>query len=152
LPEAIQQANLKPPALFVVGPTAALAESLDWFASRPLLGRRVLMVHPEPAFAESLDLGGAELVVVPIPITPAAQLVMRALPLTDCILLHAHDVEVMEEERAGPGWGPDVVAWCLTARAAERAHQLGWQRVQRLDPHMSAPELIRAMTRRTNRD
>jgi uroporphyrinogen III methyltransferase/synthase len=145
LPEAVAQAKLGPPALFVIGPTVALAESLDWLARGPLAGRRVLMVGPQDARAESLDMGGAEVVVVPEPLTPAAHLVVGALPVTDCILRHARDAEILDEERDGPGWSSEVVAWCLGDEASERARQLGWQNVEHLDPSISTHDLVETM-------
>jgi uroporphyrin-III C-methyltransferase/precorrin-2 dehydrogenase/sirohydrochlorin ferrochelatase len=147
LPEAAAHAELGPPALFIIGPTVALAESLDWLARGPLAGRRVLMVGPPDERAETLDLGGAEVVVVPEPLTPAAQLVIGALPVTDCILRHPHDAEILDEERDGPGWSPRVVTWCLGPEASERARLLGWQNVEQLDRSISAEQLAEAMGR-----
>lgn len=148
LPDAAAQAKLEPPALFVIGPTVALAGSLDWLARSPLAGRRVLVVGPPDARAECLDLGGAEVVVVPEPLTPAAHLVVGALPLTDCILRHAHDADLLDEERGGPAWSPRVVTWCLSHEARERARRLGWQDLELLDPLISDQQLVEAMHHR----
>ena len=145
LPQAVAEAGLGPPALFVIGPTVRHAERLDWFSQRPLLGRRVVMFAPQAAIAEKLELSGAELVQLPLSITPAAKLVLGVLPLTDCVLQNPHEVEVLDEERDGTGWGREVVAWCLHPEAARRAHGLGWKRVVQLDPPVSPEQLVTAM-------
>jgi uroporphyrin-III C-methyltransferase len=132
LPEAVEKAGLHPPGLFVIGPTVRHASILDWFTKLPLFGLRLVMVAPAGELGEALELGGAKVVEVPMSVTPAARAVMGAQALTACIFKDADEVDALDEERDGPGWGPKVVAWCLTAQAADRARQLGWARVEEL--------------------
>jgi uroporphyrin-III C-methyltransferase/precorrin-2 dehydrogenase/sirohydrochlorin ferrochelatase len=148
LADAVARAGLQAPALFVIGPTVRHAPVLDWFGSRPLRGRRVVMTCAPVALSEQLELAGAELVVVPIPLTPAAELVMGALPLTDCILQEPHEAEVLDEARDGLGWNPQVLTWALTARTAARARQLGWKGVHELEPPVAAERLVALMLER----
>ncbi len=58
--------DLEPPATIVVGPVAAL--DLDWFESRPLFGRTVVITRPRaqaPALARRLKHLGAAVLDVP---------------------------------------------------------------------------------------
>lgn len=132
LPEAVQNAAIRPPALFVIGPAVNHAEKLDWFESRPLFGERIVVVGPGKEIADELEFNGAEVLQVPLPISPAARVAIEALPLTGCVLSSADDVEAIDEERDGRSWSIDVVAWCLNSDASERARQLGWRLVQDL--------------------
>lgn len=130
LADAARKAGIEPPALFIIGPAVKYAENLGWFDKRPLFGERVVVAAPAGDLREVLELDGADVVEVPLPVTPAARIVMGALPLTGCIFRTSDEVDVLDEERDGPGWGTDVVAWCLSEKAAERARALGWQRVE----------------------
>jgi uroporphyrinogen III methyltransferase/synthase len=66
--------KLASPAILVVGPVAALRQSLRWFDVRPLFGKRVLITRPEgqaAATARLVRLRGAEPIELPaIAITP----------------------------------------------------------------------------------
>ncbi len=70
----IDQRNLRPPALVVVGPVAALRAEHGWFVDRPLFGTRVLVTRPPrqaQALAEPLaELGAGVLVQPAIEIAP----------------------------------------------------------------------------------
>ena len=70
--------------------------------------------------------------MLPLPVTPAARVVMGALPLTGCIACTAAEVDWLDEERGGPGWSDEIVAWCVGPEAAARAHERGWQNVREL--------------------
>jgi hypothetical protein len=138
LPQAVGKAGIKPPALFVIGPAVSHGEKLDWFGSRPLFGERIVVAAPAPAIVEELEMNGAEVLEVPLPVSPAARIVMEALPITGCVLRSADDADALDEERGGGSWGKDVVAWCLNREASERARQLGWKRVE--DVQHTVPE------------
>lgn len=45
--ETIEREAIRPPAVIIVGPVAALAPRASWFARRPLAGRSVLVTRPE---------------------------------------------------------------------------------------------------------
>ncbi len=148
LPQAVADAGIGPPALFVIGPTVRHAAELDWFGSRPLFGHRLVMVAPVGALGERLELQGAEVVPVPLPVTPSARLVMDALPLTGCVLQNANEVEAFDEERDGAGWSSEVVAWCIGEDAAERARQLGWTKVVEVAEPAQDEALVAALGER----
>jgi uroporphyrinogen III methyltransferase/synthase len=64
--EALAPGKIRPPAVVIVGEVVAHRSAVDWFASRPLFGRTVLVTRPAgqaDALAERLaDLGAAVLV------------------------------------------------------------------------------------------
>ncbi len=125
-------AGVRPPAIFVIGPTVRRAKTLDWFASRPLFGQRLGVFAPAAALGSALDASGAAIIETPRPMTPAARVVIGAAPLTGWLLRSAYEVEALEEERGIPGWNSDMHAYCLGAAAAERARALGWRHVTEL--------------------
>ena len=139
--------GLKPPAIFVIGPTVALADRIGWFDRRPLHGQRLVVAGPAGSLGVALELAGVEVVEVPMPVSEAARVVMGALPVTGCVLRDAGEADGFEDDRDGAGWGPDVVAWCLTPETAERAVELGWSRVVGLDSGSDGGALVVAMTR-----
>lgn len=67
--EKVSEANLKPPAITVVGEVVALRESgLDWYEQRPLFGRRVVVTRARAQAGElsvELERLGAEVVEFP---------------------------------------------------------------------------------------
>jgi hypothetical protein len=147
-PKACKKAGVEPPALFVIGPAVKYADKLDWFGSRPLSGERVIVVAPAGAVRESLEAEGADVVDVPLPVTPAARIVMGALPLSGCVFRNVDEVDALDEERDGQGWGVDMVAWCLHPDAAARARDLGWKHVEEIDAPEDLDVLVAAMARR----
>lgn len=74
--DEIAARRLRPPALVVVGPVAALAPKRGWFADRPLFGVRVLVTRPAHQaadLAEALSDLGAQVFLQPaIEILPPA--------------------------------------------------------------------------------
>jgi len=148
LPRAVKDQGLGPPGLFVIGPTVGHAAELDWFGSRRLFGQRLVMVSPTGPLGERLELEGVEVVPVPLPVTPAARLVMDALPLTGCLLQNTNEVEALDEERDGVGWSPAVVAWCVGSEVAERARELGWSQVVEVARPVVADALVAVLAER----
>ena len=142
---AVEQAGLNPPGLFVIGPTVSHGEGLDWFGAKPLAGQRLVIVKPAGSLGDALDLAGAEVVEVPLPVTPAAKAVMGALPLTGCILSSADEVDALDDERDAEGWSAETIAWCFGKDTAARARESGWQSVVELDPSSREPEMLAAI-------
>ena len=79
---------------------------------------------------------------------PAARVVIGALWLTGCLLRTVDELEAIDEERDGPGWGPEVVAWCFREDVARRAEELGWRRVVLLDPQGVEDDVVSAILAR----
>ena len=148
LPDAITAAGVRPPALFVIGPTVDMADELDWFGRLPLCHERLVTVAPADATAEALSDQGAEVLPLPTPVTPAARIVMGALPLTGCVLRTADEADALDEERDGAGWGPRMTTWCLTPEAAARAHALGWNNVVEVAVGEDGAALVAAIAAR----
>lgn len=68
LPKRVAAADLKPPALVIVGEVVSLREELDWFERLPLFGQRVVLTRAEEQSAESaeqLRRLGADVIVAP---------------------------------------------------------------------------------------
>ena len=66
--ERVAAANLKPPAITVVGEVAAMHEQLNWFEERPLFGRRIVVTRSRTQageLSERLGALGAEAVEFP---------------------------------------------------------------------------------------
>ncbi len=131
LPAVAARAEIRPPALLVVGPTVRHAATLGCFAHRPLFGQRLAVVAPAAAIREALEEAGAEVVEVPRPLSPASRVVLRALPLTGCVLRGEDEAEALAAESAASD--ARAVAWCLGAGTAARARALGWARVVEMD-------------------
>jgi uroporphyrinogen III methyltransferase/synthase len=129
LPSAVEAAGLGPPALFAIGPTVGHAETLDWVSKLPLAGQRLLVPASQSNLAVGLEAAGAEVVVLPMPVTPAARVVMGALPLTGCVVGTAAEVDWFDAERGGPGWSDGVAAWCVGPETSMRARERGWPNV-----------------------
>ncbi len=148
LAEAALAAKIEPPALFVIGPTVRRAETLAWFSRRPLSGERIGLFAPAAKVVEALDLAGAEAVEVPLPLTRAAHIVLGAAPLTGFLLRSRDEVDALEEDRDCPGFGVQIVAWCLHPEAAERARQLGWRQVEEIGKTADHADVVLAIQAR----
>lgn len=142
LPQAVVDAGLKPPALFVIGPTVRHADSLDWFSRMPLAGERLVVPDASQVALRKLEDAGAGVVPLPFPVTPAARVVMAALPITGCVVTSRDEVDWVHDERGGPGWTSDAVAWCVGSAAADRARERGWRNVRELPEELDCDELV----------
>jgi uroporphyrinogen III methyltransferase/synthase len=148
LPDDVKKAEIKAPALFVIGPAVDYADKLNWFGARPLMGERLVVTAPAGGMGEVLELSGVDVVEVPLPVTPAARIVMDALPLTGCVFRTSDEVEALDEERDGAGWGSEMVAWCLSSEAAERARNLRWRHVEQVIASSDEHQLAKAIGER----
>jgi len=74
--DKVREAALKPPAVIVVGDVVRLRESLNWFETKPLFGKTVLVTRAREQasdFRKALEERGARCVEFPtIAITPPA--------------------------------------------------------------------------------
>ena len=129
LPGDVEREGLLSPALFVVGPTVRRADRLDWVARQALAGERLVVPPGASGLAATLEAAGAEVIAVGLPLTPAARVVIRALPLTGCVAGSASDVEALSRE---PGLGGPT-AWCLGTEAAGAARKCRWARVEEVE-------------------
>lgn len=130
LAEDAEKAGIGPPALFVIGRTIAHAARLDWRGRLPLARSRIAVPSSAMAAVRALEDAGADVVPTPIPVTPAARIVLNALPLSGCLLRTPADVDAFDEERGGAGFGDAAVAWCVGSAAATRARERGWRVVR----------------------
>ena len=67
--ERVQKAQVKTPALIVVGSVVGLREELQWFEKRPLFGKRILVTREQSQateFADTLAAAGAVPYVCPL--------------------------------------------------------------------------------------
>ncbi len=144
-------AGIRPPAIFVVGPTVRHAAALEWFGRRPLSGERVGIFAPSSDHGQALDVAGAGVVEMPRPLTPAARVVMAAAPLTGWLLRSPEEVEALEEERGTAGWDSEAHAYCLGAATAERARALGWRNVVALAQDARPEAVVSAIAERNPR-
>jgi uroporphyrin-III C-methyltransferase len=147
LTNAIAEAGLEPPALFAIGPTIAHAEHLDWFGALPLAGKRLVTTATNTQLAAILEDHGAEMVIVPMPMTPAARVVLSVSPLSGCVVRSRADVDWLDDEINNAGWTPNSTAWCLGSEAAARARERGWVRVVEFDDGIDCDELVERLAR-----
>jgi hypothetical protein len=139
---AAAREGLHPPALLVVGPAVRHAERLDWYRRLPLAGERLVAPTAGPELVRALEEAGAEVLVPPLPITPAARVALEALPLTGCILRSPAEAEALPPGRDGSRWEEGAVAWCLGPSACGRARERGWPRVEELPLDPDPSELV----------
>ena len=140
LPAAAKAEGVEPPALFVIGPVVRHAERLCWFARRPLSGQRLAVAAPSDGLLVPLELAGASVVEVPLPLTPAARMALRALPLTGCLMRDVAEVEAFSAAR--DVLGESAVAYCGGEAATRRAGELGWRRVAALGQGTDADGIV----------
>jgi uroporphyrin-III C-methyltransferase/precorrin-2 dehydrogenase/sirohydrochlorin ferrochelatase len=147
LPRDVEQAGLGPPALFIIGPTVDHAKRLDWAQRLPLAGERLLVASAAGGLAGPLESAGAEVISVSLPVTPAARVVIGALPLTGCVVGTPEEVGALDRETGSAGWRAGVAAWCLTRDTARRARELGWERVEEVEANAGGSSLLQRIGR-----
>jgi uroporphyrin-III C-methyltransferase/precorrin-2 dehydrogenase/sirohydrochlorin ferrochelatase len=144
-------AGIRPPAIFVIGPTVRHAAALEWFGRRPLSGERVGIFAPSVELGSALDMAGADVVEMPRPLTPASRVVLAAAPLTGWLLRSPEEVEALEEERGIAGWEAEARACCLGTDTAERAQALGWRNIVPIARGAGPEVVVAAIAERNHR-
>ncbi len=143
----VEAADLQPPALFVIGPTVEHAARLDWYHALPLAGLRLLTTESNRLQAEALEAAGADVVVVPLPVTPSARVVASALPIDGVLVTSRIDVDWLDDLRDSAALDADAVAWCAGAEAAARARERGWRGVCEVDEGLGGEALASRIAR-----
>ncbi|HLA77072.1 MAG TPA: siroheme synthase CysG [Vicinamibacteria bacterium] len=140
LPEEAARAGMRPPAIFVIGPTVGHAERLDWVKRLVLAGERLAVCRLD--LVAPLEAAGAEAVPVGIPVMPVTRVILSALPLTGCLVSSPEQLEALEGERSR------AVCWCLGRETAERARERGWERVEELAAAADPAAIVRRIAER----
>ena len=68
MPEVVEKAGIKPPAILVVGKVVTLRDSLNWFETRPLFGKRIVVTRARTQASDMkqrLEEFGAEVIQFP---------------------------------------------------------------------------------------
>jgi uroporphyrinogen III methyltransferase/synthase len=137
----MEAAGIRPPALFAIGPTVGHADRLNWYERLPLAGFRLMLTADRLSLARVLEERGADAVVMPTPVTPAARVAASALPVTGMVVCAAADVDWLHDERDAAGHDGALMAWCLGHDASERARERGWARIVELPPDLECDAL-----------
>lgn len=132
LAAAAKASGMKPPAVFVIGPTVAHAEELQ-APPKPLRGARLALFAPAGDLGLAIEGAGASLLVAPAPLTAAARLVIGAAPLAGWIIRSADELAALEEARATHAFTVRGTLWCGTRTLAAQAQQDGFARVAELE-------------------
>lgn len=124
-----EEAGLKPPVVTVIGDVVRLRDELDWFESRPLFGRRVVVTRSKKQAAgmiESFAALGAEVLPVPcIRVGPPS----NPRPLVEAIAgLHAYDWLIFTSVN-----GVDAFLECFS-KAFEDLRDIGGVRLAAVGP------------------
>jgi len=142
LPSAVDNAGLKAPALFVIGPTVGHTETLDWFARMPLAGERLVVPDEARDVIGRLERAGADVVPIPFPVTPAARVVMATVPITGCVVTDPSEVDWLHEERGNPGWPARMPCWCIGEATLVRARERGWRNLRSVPDNLDRDVLV----------
>lgn len=68
LPAKMEEAGIHPPAVLVIGKTAALSKQLEWVSAMPLHGKRIVVTRPPAAcreFCRKIEAMGGEAIAFP---------------------------------------------------------------------------------------
>ncbi len=142
LVQAVEEAALEPPALFVIGPTVRRAELLAQGSRRELDGVRIICPRRLPRLAWALEDAGAEVVRLGASMGPAARITMSALPISGWVLADLDGVAravafAREHSALETCW-----VWCLDQTVADAASEAGFVRVVRIDEGRGEDECV----------
>lgn len=133
------QADIRPPAIAVVGEVVRLREQLQWVERLPLFGRRIVLTRPREQareLAETLEELGAEVISLPtiqiVPSSSTAELdgaIARAADFDWLIFTSANGVKIFFDRLRA--LGADVRAWhrariaAIGPQTARQLNQIG---------------------------
>ncbi len=145
--ERVQAAELKPPAVIVVGQVVALRDQLRWFDSRPLFGRRVLVTRSRDQASE-LSARLRELGAVPVEFpTIEVRPPKDWAPLDEAIArLSGYDWVILTSVNGVRFFWERLRRVGLDARALGNAHlaAIGPATAEEMEKHGLFPDLVPA--------
>jgi uroporphyrin-III C-methyltransferase/precorrin-2 dehydrogenase/sirohydrochlorin ferrochelatase len=144
LADEVVRQGARPPALFVIGPTAAHAAHLCWREGQPLFGQRIVIPPGGEAWREAFEDAGAEVVRLPFGMTPAARVVIGALPVTACLATSAADVDLFDAARGDAGFHEPLLV-SMHPEAARRGREVGFPRIVDLPSGAGPVEAVAAL-------
>jgi uroporphyrinogen III methyltransferase/synthase len=157
LPQRVREAGLGAPAVVVVGEVVRLRAELDWFATSPLFGRRVLVTRPpdqSESLAAALREAGAEPVCVPLIETravddPRLAPALRGIAAYDAVVLaSANAARGLASRLRANGEDPARLAarvFCVGAATADAARRLGFAAPEVPAAQADAASLVAAL-------
>jgi uroporphyrin-III C-methyltransferase/precorrin-2 dehydrogenase/sirohydrochlorin ferrochelatase len=134
-----ESSGIKPPAIFVIGQVVAHAEALESPEPRPLRDARLGMFAPRSELSEAVQAAGAEVLLAPMPLTPAARLVIGLAPLSGWIVRSVGELDTLDREEVAHGTLAKVTLWCMDAALADLARKRNWQAVMQLGGEGASP-------------
>ena len=132
--EKVEEAELKSPAVIVVGEVNRLRDQLRWFDTKPLFGKRILVTRARAQaseFAELLEANGAEVIQFPtIQIQPIDGVNIPALSEYDWVIFTSvNAVEIFyerlrESEKDARAFGESSICG-VGAKTVEALNRIG---------------------------
>jgi uroporphyrinogen III methyltransferase / synthase len=129
--------RIEPPAIFVIGKVAAYADQLASWLAGPLRGARVAMFAPVMKLGDILRAAGAQVLVVPAPLTKAARLVLGSGSGATWIVRSTAELDILGRERMQGATFVQSPLVCTSAELAGVASERGWHDVAELDASAS---------------
>ena len=143
LAEVAEREAVKAPALLVVGEAVRLAPELGWHERLPLAKVRVVLVAPAGELGDALELAGAEVVTVKLPLTASARVAVAAAPVTAWLARWAPEAAALCRELSHHAEGATAV--CAGHEVANAARAGGWQRVREIGAACEAVAVVAAL-------
>ncbi len=125
-----KDAGIVPPSIFIIGPTVGLSDRLDWFSKRPLAGNRMAIFHRESRLANLLDLAGAEVARISMPMSQSARVLLDSTPIDSVVFTSGWQVGAMDENGFADKFHDSVQALCMGRDTFDAAQDAGWKNVK----------------------
>jgi hypothetical protein len=148
LAQVAEHESVVPPALLVVGDAVRFAGELGWHQRLPLARERLLLTAPAGTLGDALELAGAEVVEVTLPLNPAARVAVGALPVTVWLARSVAEAAGFCRELARDAGAAGAVAVCAGGDVAAVARERGWPLVCEIAGECEGVAVVRAIKER----
>lgn len=142
LAKKAESEGIVPPAIFVIGKVAAYADELASWLGGSLRGARIAMFAPAMKLGELLRGAGAELLVVPTPMTKAARLVLGCMPHPTWIVRSTAELDILARERVQGAVFAEGLVVCASEHLARSAREMGSGNVAVVDFSLAEDDLV----------